>query len=384
MQHHQILALSISKLVLVIGVFGFLAPIIEAQTYSNIVGYDKLGAYDTLGNYLGSLSNSDTLVSLPFTRPPAFTGEVQSVANNVVTVSGSPGWTNGEFLYSKGTQPNTYYALIGGNSSGPANPKEGCIYEVTGNTTNSLSLALNGDSITAVPANSQITLIPYWTLSTLFPAANANASFTPTVSTRNLATEILIPNYAAIGVNQAYSETYYFINSGANIGWRLFGDAATTDHGDDVLAPNSYFVVRDANAAPTLPLIVAGDVLTGKVTASEITQASQPQDNDLAMIRPIDVTLNNSGLNPADGSFVSTSSTRTLQDQLLVYNNSKAALNKSPSATYYYFNNAWRLFGDSTTVDHGSDLIPSGSALTIRKAATGTGYTVFWQNSPTY
>ncbi len=371
-------------LVLLIATFGSLAPILEAQTYSNIVGYDKLGAYNTQGNYLGSLSNSDTLVSLPFTRPPAYTGEVQSVANNVVTVSGSPGWANSEFVYNKGTQPNTYYALIGANSSGPADPKEGCIYEVTGNTTNSISLALNGDSITAVPANSQITLIPYWTLSTLFPPVNANASFTPTLSTRNLATEVLIPNYAAIGVNLAYSETYYFLNSGANVGWRLFGDAVTTDHGDDVLAPNSYFVVRNANAAPTLPLVVAGDVLTGKVTTYEITQASQAQDNDVALIRPVAVTLNNSGLNPAGGSFVSTSSTRSLQDQLLVYNNAQTALNKSPSATYFYFNNAWRLFGDSTTADHGSDLIPSGSALTIRKAATGTGYTVFWQNSPTY
>jgi len=67
-------------------------------------------------------------------------------------------------------------------------------------------------------------------------------------------------------------------------------------------------------------------------------------------------------------------------------------LNKSPSAIYIYGNNlngdtnngiGWRIVGDNMT-DHGGDLIPSGSALIIRKAANGTGLPVYWTNAPTY
>jgi uncharacterized protein (TIGR02597 family) len=197
-----------------------------------------------------------------------------------------------------------------------------------------------------------------------------------------------MPNTGAQGVNLGYSQTYYFINNGTNVGWRLFGDATTTDHSNDILSPDSYFVLRNINGAPTLPLVVTGSVITGKVTLPETTLVSQDQDNDVAMIRPINVTLDNCGLNPTSGSFAATSSTRNFQDQLFIYNNAQVTTNKSPSATYYYISNGsnvgWRLFGDATTTDHGEDLIPAGSALTIRKAASPAGFTDFWQNTPTY
>jgi len=47
-------------------------------------------------------------------------------------------------------------------------------------------------------------------------------------------------------------------------------------------------------------------------------------------------------------------------------------------------NNAWRLFGDAPTTDHGTDLIATGSALTIRKAPAANGLTDFWTNPPNY
>jgi len=364
---------------MLLGVTGSL----QAQSTSAPVGYYKLGAYDGSGNYLGLLSNSDTLISVPFTRPPEFVGTVQSVAGNIVTVTGAPGWTTGQFVYGT-TQPKTYYALMGPSASGPANPKEGCLYTVTANTANTLTLDLNGDTIASLPANATLTLLPYWTLATLFPAANANISFTPTASTRTFKTEVLIPNYAQAGINLAYAATYYFIDSGTNIGWRLFGDATTTDHSNDILIPNGYFVVRNSNSAPTLPLALVGNVLPGKLATPLASLSTSAQDNAVAVVRPLDITLNESGLVPTDGSFVATTSTRSFKDQLLLYNNVQVALNKSPSATYYYMNNAWRLFGDATTVDHGTDLIPAGSALTIRKASASSPSTVYWLNAPTY
>lgn len=97
------------------------------------------------------------------------------------------------------------------------------------------------------------------------------------------------------------------------------------------------------------------------------------------MVRPFGVSLKASGLNPADGSFVT-------NDQLLLFDNSQALINKAPSFIYYYDTQAsigagWRLTGDAVT-DRGNDVIPPGSAMVVRKASTAGGQTVFWTNSP--
>lgn len=327
------------------------------------------------------LANSDTFVSVPFTRPPEFTGAVQSVSGSTLTVSGSP-WTANQFVYNGTNQRNRYYALIGPGGSG--NTKEGHTFLVTANTQNELTLDTAQESLTGVPAGAQLVLIPYWTLASVFPPTDQNVSFTPTTSTRSFQTQILIPNYDAVGINPGYSATYYFINSGANVGWRKFGEDPTAERGDDPLAPDGYIVVRNQNGAPTRPLAAAGAVLMKKLTIPLATSATTQQDNSVAMIRPVTVPLSGTGLSPANGSFVATTSTRSFQDQLLLFNNAQAAINKAPSATYYYMNNGWRLFGDDPAVDHSADQIPAGSALRVRKARTANGQPALWTNAPTY
>ena len=337
------------------------------------------------------LANSDTFVSLPMTRPPAFTGSIQSASGSTITVSGSP-WTDGQFVYAAPAQRNRYYALIG--PAGTTNPKEGRMFQITSNSTNTLTVDTSADNLTDVPANAQLVVIPHWTLATVFPPSDSTVSFTPTTSTRTFKTQLLIPNYDGVGTNLSASAIYFFSNnvnnSTNNVGWRVVGDNAT-DKGDDVLIPDGYFIVRNLNNAPTLPLAVAGAVLMKKLSVAQATAANQAQDNALGMQRPVDLRLDQTGLNPADGSFVATTSTRSFGDQLLVFNNAVAALNKSPSAIYFYSNNVnnstnnvgWRLVGDNTT-DRSATVIPAGSGFIVRKAASGTGNPVFWTNSPTY
>ena len=350
-------------------------------------------ASDPVGFTTGSeLSNSDTLVSIPFTLAPEFTGAISSISGNVITVSGTPGWTTNQFVYAAGTQPNHYYVLIGPSPTGDS--KEGHAYAVTANDATTLTANTTSDDLSGTSTSAQLLIIPNWTLNTIYPSTDQNVSFTPTAATRAFKSEILIPNYAATGVNQAFSTVYFFSNNvngtTGNVGWRVVGDN-TTDHGDDPLLPAGYFVVRNLNGAPTLPLTAMGNILTKKFAIPLMTQPSQPQDNSVAMIRPVDVTLNNTGLNPTDGSFVATTATRNFQDELLLFNNTATALNKSPSAVYFYSNNVngstnnvgWRMVGDNTT-DHGNDVIPAGSAMIVRKASTVSGATAFWTNAPTY
>jgi uncharacterized protein (TIGR02597 family) len=342
---------------------------------------------------INCLSNSDTFVSLPFTRLPEFVGTVQSVSGNSIVVNGTP-WTAGQFVYATGTQPKRYYALIG--PAGTTNAKEGRTFFITGNSSNTLTLETTPDGLNGIPAGAQLLVIPSWTLKTVFAASDASVSFTATVSTRSFKTEILIPANDATGVNLAYSRVYFFSNnvnnSTGNVGWRALGDN-TADRGDDPLAPDGYFVVRNLNAAPTLPLFSVGAVLTKKLSVPLTAPASgsQGQDKAVSMVRPVDVILANTGLSPADGSFVATTETNDFKDRLLVYNNAQVALNKAPSAVYFYSNNVnsttsnigWRLVGDNTT-PRDNDVIAAGSGFTIRKAGNGIGQTVVWTNAPTY
>ncbi len=321
------------------------------------------------------LSNSDTFISLPLVRPAAFVGGIQSTSGTTITVSGNP-WTANQFVYAPGTQPNHYYALIGPATA--ANPKEGHTFPITANGTNTLTVQLGQDNLTNIPANAQVSIIPNWTLATVFPAGDQNVSFTPTTDLAQFKTQVRVPDVSQIGTNLPYI-TYYFSNNAngsGQVGWRLLGDN-TTDRGDDALLPDSHFVVRNLNAAPTLPLVNLGGVLLKKVTTPLVTRTGGPQDNPVGLLRPLDVALNATGLKLSDGSF-------RAGDKLLLYNNAVAGFDKLP-ATYLQDpaapNGPWRLENDPVVNrDRGADVIPAGVGFIVRKA-TGNGQPDFWTNS---
>ena len=351
-----------------------LATVTQAEVTSDIVGYVKVGAYSAPSSYTGLPGGSDTLVSPPFTRQPEFSGKVASFAGNVITVAGTPAWTANKFVYAASTQPKTYYALIG--SATAANPLEGRVYDITANGTNTLTVDLNGDSLTGLAADAKITVIPYWTLATLFPAANAGVSFTATTATNDLKTQVLVPDSSTVGTNLPYAASYYFFNGA----WRKVGDAETVNHNDDVIIPEKYITVRNPVGTTTKSLVVMGNVPSGKLAVPLATAAAAKQDNPVTFLSPLDTTLNGLGLGPSNG-FTATTSSRAIQDQLFVYDNSQVALDKVASKIYIHMNGAWRLVGDNPTVDHGTDAIKAGSGLVIRKAASGTGATAFWNQT---
>jgi uncharacterized protein (TIGR02597 family) len=352
-----------------LALLGALSSIHVAFAQSASVTTDPVGFTTT-----PLVGNSDTYVSSPFAQPIAFTGAVQSISSNpsnTITVVGMPGWMNNRFVYAAGTQPNHYYILIGGGGS--SNPKQGHTFAVTANGSNTLTVNTSFEDLSGITANTQVVLIPNWTPNTLFPAANANVSFTPTASPPTYQTLIQVPNYSASGINLGYSAQYYFFNNA----WRQVSDGL--DHGDDPFPPDGYLVIENANGAPTLPLTNLGAVILKQVTTPLLTSTGGQQDNPVGMMRPLDVALDATGLGPANGSFGT-------NDQLLVFDNTQAAFNKSPAATYYYDttvgnSGGWRLTGDSRPNDRGSDIIPMGTGFVVRKAPTGNGQPSFWTNS---
>jgi uncharacterized protein (TIGR02597 family) len=358
----------ISCFVLLVANAVFLQPVLPQSATSEPVGFTTTSL----------LSNSDTLISIPFTRLPEFTGAVQTVTGNVITVAGTPGWITNQFVYAVGLQSKTYFVLIGEGVA--PNPKEGHSYLVTANGPSTLAVDTSTDTLSGITAGTRVIVIPYWTPATIFPPSDVNLSFTATTSTSSYKTQLLVPDNTASGTSLP-TTTYFFSNNvngtPNNIGWRVVG-SNTTNRGDDPLPLSGHLVVRNLNGSPTLPLKGIGGVLMKKFATPLRALAAKAQDNAVSMIRPIDVTLNQTGLNPNDGSF-------SVKDSLFLFDNSVAAFDKQPSAVYYYAGGqrgGWRLVDDPLGGDHGDDVIPAGSAMLIRKADSAT--TVFWINAPTY
>jgi uncharacterized protein (TIGR02597 family) len=112
-------------------------------------------------------------------------------------------------------------------------------------------------------------------------------------------------------------------------------------------------------------------------------RAAGRQDNAVALVRPIPVKLSDLGLGAAfEESADNTGLNRA--DELLVYDNLQAAVNKAPSKVYFRAAGEWRLDDGSTyppADDH--EVLPS-TGLVVRKAAGASDDTLRWLNTPTY
>ncbi len=153
--------------------------------------------------------NSDTIVSIPFTRPEAAFALVESIAvesvtNAMVTVQGSPGWLVDQFAYAPGTQSNTYYLRF------LSSAKEGSYYPIVSNGANSLTLSLGGDDVSSATNGTRLAVVPYWTLATAFPGGRGVIP-SPTLGTHS--TEVLIPDFNGVGINLSAPTTYFFLTN---------------------------------------------------------------------------------------------------------------------------------------------------------------------------
>ena len=338
------------------------------EIVSGIFGFNKL----TL------VGSSDTFVSLPFARLADSSALVSSTSSsNIIQVQGTSNWTTNQFVYASGVQSNTYYVRI---ESGAL---EGRYFNIISNTTNTLTVDLNGGSLTGLVANNQISVIPHWTLAAVFgPDGNGVIPSTGTsIPTRK--TEVYIPNFTISGINISAGGYYLFSSGGSNT-WRKTSGPATNAN-DDIIRPNSYFFIRHKGVTTNTTFVSLGDVLLTKAVIPLVVNASSKQDNFIAMPRPLELSLNDSGL-IASGAFVPSTGTSipTRKDELYVYDNSLTNLQKSAGNPYYYLStdSTWRKVGGTSTNYATSNIFQPGAGYFIRKAAAVVA--PVWTNSPTY
>jgi uncharacterized protein (TIGR02597 family) len=322
---------------------------------------------DPVGLLSISLPNSsDTIVSPPFTRPPAYLGQVASVTNYTITVSPSPGWSTNTFASAP-----YYVQALSGNQAG-------IIFDVLSNNSSSITVATNWLAPTGFAPGVLFKVVPYWTLGSLFPSSNQGISFMGSGAVGTRYTQILFPDTTNYGINRAASATYYFVT---NSTWRQVG-SGTNDMSTIPLPPDSYVIVRNAtNALSGLKLLSAGWVHPGAM-AVQLDGNTNANDNYISLSRPVNLQLANLGL-ITSGAFQVTTNALNKKDQLLTFDNTTIGFNKASSATYYYLssgtNVGWRQVG--STADAGTNVIPAAMGFVIRKAATNAPATQFFTNT---
>jgi uncharacterized protein (TIGR02597 family) len=109
------------------------------------------------------------------------------------------------------------------------------------------------------------------------------------------------------------------------------------------------------------------------------------RDNTVAIFRPVDVPLSNSGLDETAFASSVSHGAAARRDELLLFDNRQAGFNKSPSAIFYKFSQTW--FLDEVKADSNScaaaNALSASGGLIIRKSQ-GSNSSSFWTNQPTY
>ena len=251
---------------------------------------------------------------------------------------------------------------------------------VASNTASTITVTLDGLTATSADVTA-IEVRPCWTLASLFPAADANVSFTPSASgtsgTRR--TTILFPNTVATGINRSASATYFFNNTSGIQDW-VSTAATTTKAGDKPILPGEYVIHRNTGGTPqNLSLTQCGGVLSKPLTYYIATSATSLNDTYVALPRPTDYTLAELGLTDTAFTQSTGKTANTRKDTLLVISVSGSGINRSASATYFKYNNDWySTAGTANNVN--TAVIPAGSAVVIRKV-TSDGSDKVWKNT---
>lgn len=346
-----------------------LLPILSSLALTDVALAQSAVTVPVGFNSITCLPHSDTICSVPFNSEVAFQGVLlhsPSINAGAVTLTPSTAvsWIPNQF------QTIYFVRFISGAMSG-------MYFQVSANAAGTLTVDPAGEDLSTVLAGDQFKLCKFWTLGTLFPPATQT---TIVPSTGNIGpqrrTEILFPNTSGAGINLSASIICFLVD---NHEWR---DASGFTNADNyILYPDTYFIVRHAKAAISNPTTytITGSVELKDVSAILATRLAGQQDNFVSHGRPVDIKLKDLGL--SSSAFIDSASNLgpARRDQLLIFSNDVAKINRSASAIYFRVGGQWRNASGFVAAD--DDIMPAGSGFIIRKyAAAGSG--VIWTNNP--
>jgi uncharacterized protein (TIGR02597 family) len=286
---------------------------------------------------------------------------VASVSESTITFSGTPNLTEDQFAYVADTQPQTYYLFFESGSLA------GRVFTIEGNSTTGVTLS----EAAAAAADDAVAIHPFWTLGTLFSSDQGLAS---TVKAGERPIEVIFPAVDSDGVDPAAEAVYYY-SDGA---WRRVGAAFDAEFDDTILRPDRPVIVR-LNQEEDATLVLTGEVVMSELSLPVRAWAEGPQDNLLSLTRPLDVSLDQSGLAGSD-AFETTTDSGQIKERVVLYAG-EPGQNRVPTDAYYYFNDGWRKEGADPATDHGSVVIKAGEGFVIRKAVQAGDPVDYWVNT---
>ena len=306
------------------------------------VGYVTLG--DTTAGQPSIKAQTDIVASIPLDQASVFAGTVASVAGNIITISGTPAL--GSFT---GTP---HVAKIEGGA------KSGLVSLITANDATTVTVTVpTGDSLAGIVAGDAITIRPAWTLLKL-----------ATGNTLPAGTQLLAFGGSTPGINLASDAAYEWDGT-------AWTDLNSFDLANNVvLFTGESFVIRNGTNTPVTSFVVTGEVPTSnsRVVVSKLA-AGVGQDNRLAYVSPVSEVIGVSGLGAALVS----------GDQLLVFNNGSAGINKAASSVIEWDGSAWTDLDTFDNVTNTFSLV-GGNGYVIRKGSAAAVSDVVWSDAPTY
>ena len=315
---------------------------------------------------------SDTTIAPSLSKSPLLQAAATLISGNVITVVAT-GAANNAFINALPDVNSKTYVLV------RTGPLAGLRYPVTAN--DGTTITVNGGATTLAAqgfvAGNTISVVPYWTLNTLFPAGagvgQSNDIFAPT-------SFVLFSDQVGIGANRG-SSALYFYNDGTDsnpAGWYDNDNVFSGLQNTVALDPSVMLTIRSKPGSASS--VVVSGVVPSAGLATKIIKASGVNDEYLGAPFPIDTALAQTGLQSviaaATDIFAPT-------EYVFVYADAAAGQNKGASATYFYFAGdidfpaGWydndNVFGGIVT----APVIKAGRCFTLRKAG-GTPGTAKW------
>ena len=272
---------------------------------------------------------SDTTLAPSLSLPSSFVGVSTGISGNQITVAAT-GAANGAFINALPDVNSKTYVLV---TSGPL---AGLRYPVTGNT--GTTITVNGGATTLAAqgfvTGNGISVVPYWTLNTLFPSGLGVGASTDLVNPTSF---VFFSNQSGIGINRAPSVVYFYFSGDAinypeyPAGWynndNLDGGLQNTV----ALDPSVLMTLRNS---PATSVTVSGQVPNVALATTFITSNTTPNDEYLGVPYPVDTSLPESGLQAA---IAASPDLVNPTDFVFVYADNATGINKAPSKFYFYF-----------------------------------------------
>lgn len=297
---------------------------------------------DTTAGQPAVKASTDSIVSIPLSRPAAFAGKVDGSTEGTLHIEGGDAWDEGK--WSPLTDGPWLLSVTDGEQAGFT----AIITDSLGGTVTLEPLTEGNASLIAV--GSKVVIHPAWTLKSFFTPA-------PPAGTKVLAYSATVPG-SPVSPDLQYTYT-------GNAWLKTTGKISPAD--GVVLHPGESFIVR--TAAPLASLRVNGDVARYPHRSTLEKLGAKAQDIRIGGIFAEPIAIGRSQLGFTQG------------DRLFAYDNAASGINKSPTASLVWNGTSWiGVTGQIGVQDTTFFLRPGRGYLYQRAAAAPTGR-VDWATS---